>query len=351
MRATIARVVERRDGTYYAIETTMETAKADVDEARFAAGGDGTGRFAVERRYREFLALHEALTRAPTSARLPPMPPKTLIRTSATTERRVEQFQFILDAVTRDFGLRTNAAVVEFLTGEGGQGGGAGTAVDANRADATGMEDGERADAERADAERAEATRDDDAWMDGPALEPSARDRESLDRLLRSTMRVHRAREDERAVERDAEEDAARAEPKATDDALARDDFATTTSENVSPNACFARAMASTETRSAGASSRVYDASVSGAREAVKADDADALRRVLSSATFDVNAKDNSGMTLLHLACLLNRKRAAEILIAHGADLDARNAQGETARDVAPPTLAHHLSAASRAQT
>ena len=47
--------------------------------------------------------------------------------------------------------------------------------------------------------------------------------------------------------------------------------------------------------------------------------------------------EDSSGMTLLHLACLFNRATAVETLLELGADPELRNAQGETAMDVAPP--------------
>ena len=91
------------------------------------------------------------------------------------------------------------------------------------------------------------------------------------------------------------------------------------------------------------------DGSTRAAREAVKANDGDALRRVLARGAFDINARDTSGMTLLHLACVLNRARVVETLLAHGADPEVRNAQGETARDVAPPTLARRLATDARA--
>ena len=51
-------------------------------------------------------------------------------------------------------------------------------------------------------------------------------------------------------------------------------------------------------------------------------------------------------MTLLHLACLFNRKHAVDALLRHGADATLRNAQGETASELAPPTLAFAIAKA-----
>lgn len=350
MRCVIPRVVERAHGTYYAIETTVEDASSSMNSSSTSPDATTTPSTSkpttrawyAERRYREFLALHDALTRAPTMARLPEMPRKTWTRRTRETEARRARFQSVLDVIARDRALRSDALVVDFLGG--------GRAVGAVRApDGSDAADGSRAGGTRDDDD------DDDAWLDDPELEPRARDRDALERLMRSTMRVHKVAPGSGAVERDAnareDEADARERSKPTDDAFARDDFATTTRENVSATESVARAMMSTTSRSSGASSRECDGSPRDAREAVKADDADALRRVLARGAFDVNARDSSGMTLLHLACLLNRTRAVEILLANGADPDARNAQGEAARDVAQPTLARRLATASRAHT
>jgi len=113
----------------------------------------------------------------------------------------------------------------------------------------------------------------------------------------------------------------------------------TTATATATPVPAPSSSMPSMAMSSLGASTTTtYENTNAGAREAVKANDAAALDAILRSGLVDVNGKDSSGMTLLHLACLFNRASAVETLLELGADPELRNAQGETATDVAPPT-------------
>ena len=47
----------------------------------------------------------------------------------------------------------------------------------------------------------------------------------------------------------------------------------------------------------------------------------------------DVNAKDNSGDTPLHIAAFERHTEIAELLIAKGADVNAKDADGKTPLD------------------
>ena len=52
---------------------------------------------------------------------------------------------------------------------------------------------------------------------------------------------------------------------------------------------------------------------------------------------------DSHGQSLLHVAAMFNCRDIAEALIAAGADVSAKNAQGETPPDCAPVVLANWL--------
>jgi ankyrin repeat protein len=49
----------------------------------------------------------------------------------------------------------------------------------------------------------------------------------------------------------------------------------------------------------------------------------------------DVNAKDNGGFTPLHMATALDHKEIAELLIANGADVNVKGVEGWTPLDIA----------------
>lgn len=59
------------------------------------------------------------------------------------------------------------------------------------------------------------------------------------------------------------------------------------------------------------------------------------LAGVLLATVTDPNSKTAEGDTPLHLAAGGNHEAAAKALIAHGADRAAKNAQGQTALDIA----------------
>ncbi len=50
--------------------------------------------------------------------------------------------------------------------------------------------------------------------------------------------------------------------------------------------------------------------------------------------------KDRTGYTLLHMAAMFNRQDMVAYLVNAGADINAKNAAGESPLDLAPPALA-----------
>ena len=67
---------------------------------------------------------------------------------------------------------------------------------------------------------------------------------------------------------------------------------------------------------------------------ATKADNKEIVELLLASGA-DVNAKDEMGETPLHLAAQFGRKEIAELLIAEGADVNAKGDFGRTPLDTA----------------
>ena len=68
--------------------------------------------------------------------------------------------------------------------------------------------------------------------------------------------------------------------------------------------------------------------------EAIEKGNIEAVKQHLA-ADADVNAKDEEGLTPLHLAASWGHKEVAELLIANGADVNAKDNQGRTPLDVA----------------
>jgi len=301
--------------------------------------------FRARKRYSAFEALHRALTsRDGREARLPTMPRKALVRTPAVRETRREGFQFILDAVARDRELRACDEIVDFFTSDGtGEGATGGGGDDGGRAE------GSRTEGER-DGGASEGEDDDDDDDDDDA--PIPRRGGGLESLLRSTMRVHGTSDamgerGEGETRRDDSSGSAFEEEEMRETTTRTTTMQTTTTVTSSFMLNRTTLLATNGGLSNGNDgSASYDASSAGAREAIKANDAVGLERLLDEHGVDVNAKDNSGMTLLHLACLLNRKHAVDALLRHGADATLRNAQGETASELAPPTLAFAIAKA-----
>ena len=62
----------------------------------------------------------------------------------------------------------------------------------------------------------------------------------------------------------------------------------------------------------------------------------DCCKKMLMSADIDVKAKDNKGMTALHIACQQNNiENIIELLLRHGANVNAKNNKGMTALHIA----------------
>jgi ankyrin repeat protein len=62
------------------------------------------------------------------------------------------------------------------------------------------------------------------------------------------------------------------------------------------------------------------------------------MAKLLLASKADVNAKDDTGGTPLHLAAKYDSRDVAELLLANGADVDSKNIKGWTPLHVA----AHH---------
>ena len=307
---------------------------AVTPEAR--ANDDRIVTFRRMRRYTDFKRLHDALTRegGAHEARLPSMPKKALVNTVAVVTRRRETFRYVLDAVARDYALRECEEVIDFLTrADGGEvGGDVGGWATNGSGTRRGEPGGEDEDEDDKGKRRDEISREEEE--EEAPLPP--RDGRGLESLLASTMRVHGSK-----TTVVPSVDARRDDDGANDDDVFDETEMTTTTATATatPVPAPSSSMSSMAMSSLGASTTTtYENTNAGAREAVKANDAAALDAILRSGLVDVNGKDSSGMTLLHLACLFNRATAVETLLELGADPELRNAQGETATDVAPPT-------------
>jgi serine/threonine-protein phosphatase 6 regulatory ankyrin repeat subunit B len=68
--------------------------------------------------------------------------------------------------------------------------------------------------------------------------------------------------------------------------------------------------------------------------QAVKQNDIDQVRKLIASG-IDVNMKNGSGQTPLHLASVYNRKAVAELLIKAGVGINVKDQGGETALHLA----------------
>lgn len=85
-----------------------------------------------------------------------------------------------------------------------------------------------------------------------------------------------------------------------------------------------------------------YDVNGEGLREAIKNGDTAAAKRLLSEGV-DANYHDKQGSSLLHLAALFNQTDIAFALMERGANVEYKNAQGETPLDCAPATLQYKM--------
>jgi len=305
----------------------------------------------TRRRYTEFRALYDALTKSDGkyNARLPPMPGKTLSRTRAVAEARREAFGFVLDACARDYALRECEEFVGFLCGDdvvggisGASNGGGSVAAGSGNVTTTAavreQEERRRRNA-AADAARME---EEESWRryDASVALPPRENREGgLENLLASTMRVHGSSK----AKKDSSKEMEARRPRDVNDDVG---VVILAEEMVSAPTPSKGALATNEdynltvTRLDG---EKYEFSGRGAREAIKAKDAAGLERVLAEGGVDPNYKDNVSNTLLHLAAMFNVKDAVDVLLRRGADPEVQNAQGETPIAVAPVALSFFI--------
>ena len=242
------------------------------------------------------------------------MPKKALFHSKSVADTRQRDFQYVLDAIARDYELRESAVAVKFFT-----------EPDTTKSDSVvAMTDGS--------GKPATVFIDDDAYGedDNSVLPP--RDNRGLENLLASTMRVHGGARDEPEVRHAVENH--QLTPETTN---AFDEEELKPTQVVEPVMPFHSSTASMDNDNDTHVKR-FECSGRGAREAIKANDAQALETLLDRGV-DVNFADSTQNTLLHLAGLFNRKGAVEILLSRGADRAARNRAGETAIDVAPVAL------------
>ncbi|XP_059451953.1 uncharacterized protein LOC132182662 isoform X1 [Corylus avellana] len=85
-----------------------------------------------------------------------------------------------------------------------------------------------------------------------------------------------------------------------------------------------------------------YEPNGEGLREAIKNGDTAAVKKLLSEGV-DANYRDKQGLSLLHLAALFNQTDIVFTLMECGANMDYKNAQGETPLDCAPATLQYKM--------
>ncbi|KAH8953876.1 hypothetical protein BDL97_08G050300 [Sphagnum fallax] len=97
-----------------------------------------------------------------------------------------------------------------------------------------------------------------------------------------------------------------------------------------------------TSQRSSHPLSKSYELTGEGLREAVKNGDVAAVKDLLSQG-LDANYFDKQGMSLLHLAAMFNFTEITFMLMDAGANVQAKNAQGETPIDCAQTTLGHKM--------
>lgn len=95
---------------------------------------------------------------------------------------------------------------------------------------------------------------------------------------------------------------------------------------------------------------RRYDASGEGLRDAVKNGDARGVEQVLKQDPSLATYQDRQMETMLHLAAIFNHATIAVALVRAGADVTAKNTDGETPLDVAQPSLKTKLQAEADAR-
>ena len=96
-------------------------------------------------------------------------------------------------------------------------------------------------------------------------------------------------------------------------------------------------------------SAKTYAATGEGLRDAIKAGDLNGVQDVLARDASLASYQDRQTESMLHLAALFDHASIALALAAHGADPTVTNAAGESALDVAQPSLRSKLTAAREA--
>lgn len=84
-----------------------------------------------------------------------------------------------------------------------------------------------------------------------------------------------------------------------------------------------------------------------GLRDAIKAKDLAGVKRILQANPALANYEDSQKQSMLHLAAIFGHTEIAMALVGKGASPHLKNDQGETAMDVASPSLAEKIKAAA----
>lgn len=268
---------------------------------------------AARRRYSEFAELHAALSAAAATAgasRPPPVPGKTIITTSAVLAERQRAFEALLSFAAGSPALRSLPAFAAFV--------------------------GAKAPLVQGSVLAAQQP-----WQSAPAAQPPPPPAAALafnDNPLEAEISALGVAEEERT------------ERKARAAAAAAASGPSGRPKPAVPPPAAASSQRGGFTPFGGASappSAEYTPDGQGLREAIKAQDTEAVTRLLAKGV-PADFRDPQGQTMLHIAALFNCTDIAEVLVAAGADVGAKNAQGETVLDVAPVMLASKLRAAAK---
>ena len=98
-------------------------------------------------------------------------------------------------------------------------------------------------------------------------------------------------------------------------------------------------------------SAKSYAANGEGLRDAIKDKNVAGVKQVLAAAPKGAcNYQDRLSQTMLHLAAIFDHTEIANLLLDAGADPTVKNSDGESAIDVAQPTLKRKMEAALAAR-
>lgn len=261
----------------------------------------------VRRRFNDFIALHETLSR---EVALPQPPAKTLFVTDKVNQERTEAFGNIMKTIAKDPALRTSPVVAEFL----------GIKLDPPKAIATPSMQ-QAPESAKEEVEKPEVPAPVASWNDNP-----------LEDLLALVNAPEKTSADSPPPKPTAASSPAKpasvtpAKPKPTSSA---------------PKSNMFKAFDFNLESGAEAASQ-FTKSGEGLREAIKSGNTEAVRHLLKEKV-DPNFRDQQGMTVLHVASLFNRTDIAIVLLEAGADAHTKNGQGETPLDCAPVMLSSKM--------